>query len=91
MYFTLIVILIVIIFVGAKIIEHLKNIEGAQKKQANNNVQEKPQTNVVIVNPDFYQDDGFTKQYNEYVSVARTRKKFGRIEVLIVDNEKNHQ
>lgn len=57
--------------------------------QTNNN-QAEPQKSVVIVNSDFYQDDSFIKQYNDFLSKAEDKKRFGKIEVLIINNEKNY-
>lgn len=45
-----------------------------------------PDTVVVIVNPDFFQDKDFETRYQVYLAKTIARQKFGIIEVLIVDN-----
>ena len=41
---------------------------------------------VVIANPDFYFDQKYWNTYQIYLSKTIAREKFGRVEVLIVDN-----
>ena len=47
---------------------------------------EHPETIVVMVNPDFYQDTKFYSKYLQYLTHTQQREQFGKIEVLIVDN-----
>jgi len=47
---------------------------------------EHPPTVVAIMNPDFYIDPLYWETYQRYLDKTITRKNFGRIEVLIIDN-----
>lgn len=51
------------------------------------NLETDPEIAVVIVNPDFHHDDDFNLRYQTYLSQTMDKKIFGRIEVLIVNNE----
>lgn len=46
-----------------------------------------PKIAVVIVNPDFYNNDDFNVRYQTYLSQTIDKERFGKIEVLIVNNK----